>query len=118
LSHANFLIRFRKKIIVHEKIIHLIASEVRKNSTEKRLEIVVVIEKNSLFSNLVVAIIEMQDILDICKSKDVDVYFLDFRFLIMFDLSFIINVALASESNEISSEYLEFNDVFFENKVR
>jgi hypothetical protein len=60
----------------------------------------------------------MQDILDICESKDVDVYLLDLRFLIMFDSSFIIDVALASESNEISFEYLKFNDVFFENEVK
>jgi hypothetical protein len=113
LFHANFLIRFRERTIVHEKIIHLIASEVRNDSTEKRLEIVVVIEKNSLFNNFVVAIIEVQDILDICESKNVNVYFLDLQSLIIFDLSFIIDVAVASESNEISSEYLEFNDVFF-----
>jgi hypothetical protein len=36
----------------------------------------------------------------------------------MFDLSFIIDVAFASESNEISSKYLEFSDIFFENEVR
>jgi hypothetical protein len=118
LSHANFLIWFRERTIVHEKIIHLIASEVRNDSIEKRLEIAVIIEKNLLFNNLVVAIIKMQDILDICESKDVNVYFLDLRFLIMFDLSFIIDVAFANESNEISSEYLEFSDVFFENEIR
>jgi hypothetical protein len=118
LFHANFLIRFRERTIVHEKIIHVIASEVRNDSTEERLEIAVVVEKNLLSSNLVVAIVEMQDILDICESKDVDVYLLDLRFLIMFDSSFIIDVALASESNEISSEYLKFSDVFFENEVR
>jgi hypothetical protein len=118
LSHANSLIRFREKTIVHEKIIHFIASEVRNDSTKKRLEIAVVVEKNLLFNNLVVAIVEMQDILDICESKDVDVYLLDLRFLIMFDSSFIIDVALVNESNEISSEYLEFSDVFFENEVR
>jgi hypothetical protein len=36
----------------------------------------------------------------------------------MFDSSFIVDVAFASESNEISSEYLKFSDVFFENEVR
>jgi predicted CopG family antitoxin len=60
----------------------------------------------------------MQDILDICESKDVDVYLLDLRSLIMFNSSFIIDVALASESNEIFSEYLKFSDVFFENEVK
>jgi hypothetical protein len=118
LSHANLLIRFRERTIVHEKIIHFIASEVRNDSTEERLEIAVVVEKNSLSSNLVVAIIEMQDILDIYESKNVDVYLLDLRFLIMFDSSFIIDVALANKSNEISFEYLKFSDVFFENEVR
>jgi hypothetical protein len=118
LSHANSLIRFRERTIIHEKIIHFIASEVRNDSTEKHLEIAVIIEKNSLFSNFVVAIVEMQDILNICESKNVDVYFLNLRSLIMFDSSFIINVALVNESNEIFSEYLKFNDVFFENKVR
>jgi hypothetical protein len=118
LSHANFLIRFRKRTIVYEKIIHLIASEIRNDSTEERLEIAVVVEKNSLSSNLVVAIVKMQDILDIYESKDVNVYLLNLRSLIMFDSSFIIDVALASESNEISSEYLKFSDVFFENEVR
>jgi hypothetical protein len=118
LSHANLFIRFRKRTIVHEKIIHLIASEVRNDSIEKRLEIAVVVEKNSLSSSLVVAIVEMQDILDICESKDVDVYLLDLRSLIMFDSSFIVDVVFVSENNEISSEYLEFSDVFFENEVR
>jgi hypothetical protein len=118
LSHANFFIRFRERTIIHEKIIHLIASEVRNDSTEKRLEIVVIIEKKFLSNNLVVAIVKVQDILNICESKDVDIYLLDLRFLIMFDSSFIINVALANKNNEISSEYLEFNDVFFENEVR
>jgi hypothetical protein len=118
LSYANSLIRFRERTIVHEKIIHLIASEVRNDSTEERLEIAVVIEKNLLSNSLVVAIVEMQDILDICESKDVDVYLLNLRSLIMFDSSFIIDVAFANESNEISSEYLEFSNVFFENEVR
>jgi hypothetical protein len=118
LFHVNSLIRFRERTIVHEKIIHLIASEVRNDSIEKRLEIAVIIEKNLLSNNLVVAIVEMQDILDICESKDVNVYLLDLRFLIMFDSSFIIDVALASESNEISFEYLKFSNVFFENEVK
>jgi hypothetical protein len=118
LSYANFLIRFRERTIVHEKIIHLIANKVRNDSTEKRLEIAVIVEKNSLFNNFVVAIIEMQDIFDICESKDVDVYLLDLRFLIMFDSSFIVDVVFVNESNKISSEYSEFNNVFFENKVR
>jgi hypothetical protein len=60
----------------------------------------------------------MQDILDICESKDVDAYLLDLRPLIMSGPSFIVDVALASESNEIPSEYLEFSDVFFENEAR
>jgi hypothetical protein len=118
LSHANSLIRFRERTIVHEKIIHLIADEVRNDSTEERLEVAVVVEENLLSSSLVVAIVGMQDILDICESKDVDVYLLDLRSLIMFGSSFIVDVALASESNEISSEYLKFSDVFFENEVR
>jgi hypothetical protein len=118
LFHANSLIRFRERTIVHEKIIHFIASKVRNDSTEKRFEIAVVIEKNLLSNSFVVAIVEMQDILDICESKDVDVYLLNLRSLIMFDSSFIVDVAFASESNEISSEYLEFSDVFFENEVR
>jgi hypothetical protein len=75
-------------------------------------------ETTNLLQVTIVAIVEMQDILDICESKNVDVYLLDFRFLIMFDSSFIVDVALASESNEISSEYLKFSDVFFENEVR
>jgi hypothetical protein len=118
LFHVNFLIRFRERIIVHKKIIHFIASEVRNDSNEKRLEIAVIIEKNSLFNNLVIAIIKMQDILDICESKNVNVYLLNLRSLIIFDLSFIIDVVLVSKSNEIFSEYLKFNDVFFENEVR
>jgi hypothetical protein len=118
LFHANLLIRFRERTIVYEKIIHLIASEVRNDSTEKRLKIVVIVEKNSFSSNLVVAIIEMQDILDIYELKDVDVYLLNLRSLIMFNSSFIIDVAFASENNEISFKYLKFSDVFFENKVK
>jgi hypothetical protein len=115
---TNFLIRFRERTIVHEKIILLIASEVRNDSTEERLEIAIVVEKNSLFNNLVIAIIEMQDIFNICESKNVNVYLLNLQFLIMFDLSFIIDVVLASESNEISFEYSKFSDVFFEHEIK
>jgi hypothetical protein len=118
LSHVNSLIRFRERTVVHEKIIHFIASEVRNDSTEKRLEIAVIIEKKILSNSLVVAIVEVQDILDICESKDVDFYLLNLRSLIMFDSSFIVDVTLASESNKISSEYLKFSDVFFENEIR
>lgn len=59
LFHANFLIRFRERIIVHE-IIHLIASEVRNDSIEKRLKIVVIVENNFLRNcNFIIASMKM-----------------------------------------------------------
>jgi hypothetical protein len=118
LSHANLLIRYREKTIVYKKIIHRIASEVRNHSIKKRLEIAVIIKKNSLFNSLVVAIIKVQDIFNICESKNVDDYLLNLRFLIISDLSFIIDVVLASESNEFFFEYSEFSDVFFEYEIK
>jgi hypothetical protein len=118
LSHANPLIRFRERTIVHEEVIHPIAGEVRNGPAGERPGVAVVVGENPLSSSLVVAVVGMQDILDICESEGVDAYLLDLRPLTMSGPSSIVGAALASGSNEIPSEYLEFSDVFSENEAR